>query len=777
MQIVNCEMLRVSKYFSLIFFFSVCTLSYLHAQQLQLTGKLIDEVTKEPLIGAYINVPAKTIGTTSDEKGFYKLSLEKDSITLIFEYLGYKTITKKIFLAKNTELNIEMKVDKTDLKEVIVEANSVKATVDKTQMSVNTIDTKDAKLIPVFFGEIDLMKTLSLKPGVQSGTEGTSGLYVRGGGPDQNLIIMDDALVFNASHLLGFFSLLNSDAVKNIELYKGDFPAQFGGRLSSVVDIKMAEGSKEKYHIKGGLGIVSSRLSVEGPIVKNKVSFIVSGRRTYVDLFTPYINKRNENNRDFDKIPSYFFYDFNTKISADLGKKDKLYATGYYGRDVLNVNNDNFDASIRWGNIIGSVRWHHEYNSKLFSNTSFSFSNYRYGVLYQAEQLFNKLQTDVTDYTLKADYQYYHSDIHSVKFGAMLTWHHFNIGRSQRSVDASNDKGQGNLLNAREAAIYVSDEIKLTSKWNLNAGLRLTGFMNDSNFYGGLEPRLSSRYKIGQNISLKASFSRMYQYLHLVSNSGATLPNDIWYPSNSNIKPQRSDQVAGGISIGLLDNQYLLTNEIYYKWMKRQIDLKDGAAIFEIPDVSTGFAVGKGWSYGNEIYLEKKKGKLTGWLGYTLSWTWRQFDEINNGNKFPARYDRRHNVSVVAMYRISDRITLSASWVYASGNSVTLPSGRFVFQDNGTAELNYIPEFMPRNSFRMPDAHRLDIGLVWKIRPKHNDSDITFSIYNVYNRRNPYFIYFARVKDANGEYTAQEFRAKQVALFPIIPSVTYNFRF
>lgn len=750
-------------------------------QQIELSGTLIDQETKEPLIGAYINVLNKSIGTTSDFKGFYKLNLEKDSVTLVFEYVGYKTIEKKLFVNKNMVLNLSMQVEKTNLKEVIVESNSVKETLDKTQMSMTSIDVKDAKLVPVFFGEIDLMKTLSLKPGVQSGTEGTSGLYVRGGGPDQNLIIMDDALIFNASHLLGFFSLLNSDAVKNIELYKGDFPAQFGGRLSSVVDIKMTEGSKEKYHVKGGLGLIASRLSIEGPIVKNKVSFIVSGRRTYVDLFTPFINKRNEDKPDYDKIPSYYFYDFNTKISADLGKKDKLYFTGYHGRDILSIENVNFNSSITWGNTIGSIKWNHDYGKKLFSNTSFSYSNYHYNILYESTQsedkLSNKLRTDVTDYTLKSDYQYYHSNKHSIKFGVMVTWHHFNIGRVQRSIETQLDKGQGNLLNGKEGAVYVSDEIELTSRWKFNAGLRITGFMNDSNFYSGFEPRLSTRYKLQENISLKGSYSRMFQYLHLVSNSGATLPNDIWYPSNSNIKPQRSDQVAGGISIGLWDNQYLLSNELYYKWMKRQIDLKDGAAIFEIPDVSTGFAVGKGWSYGNEIYLEKKKGKLTGWIGYTLSWTWRQFDEINNGNKFPARYDRRHNASVVAMYKISERLTLSAAWVYATGNAVTLPSGRFVFQDIGTSKPGYIPEFMPRNSFRMPDSHRLDIGLVWRLNPKHGTSDLTFSIYNVYNRRNPYFIYFARLKEPDGQYTAQEFRAKQVSLFPIIPSITYNFKF
>ncbi|TAH26685.1 MAG: TonB-dependent receptor [Cytophagales bacterium] len=759
----------------LLFFISNALL--LKAQRYTLSGYIYDNVSKSPLIGAYINVLSQNSGTVTDENGQYSILLDADTLRLSIEYLGYQPIIKKILLNKDIVLNIEMSEDKSSLKEVVVEANSVKENIERTQMSMTSIDTKEAKLIPVFFGEIDLMKTLALKPGVSSGNEGNSGLYVRGGGPDQNLILMDDALVFNASHLLGFFSLLNPEAVKNIELYKGDFPAQFGGRLSSVVDIKMAEGSKEKFGVKGGLGLISSRLSIEGPIIKNKISFIVSARRTYVDLFTPMINKQNEGKKDFDKIPSYFFYDFNTKISADLSKKDKLTFTGYHGRDILKIDNKNFNSSIRWGNTIASLRWHHEFNTKLISNTSLSYSSYNYTILYQAGELLNRLQTKVSEVTLKSDFQYYHSDKHLIRYGALITSNSFDIGRIQKSLDPNEDKGQGNDLRAFQGGIYLSDEIKYSDKLSFNLGLRLTGFVNDSNSYGGFEPRLSSRYKLGQNSSFKLSYSRMFQYLHLVSNSGATLPNDIWYPSNNNIRPQRSDQLAGGISIGLWDNKYLLSNEVYYKWMKRQIDLKDGAAIFEIPDVSSGFAVGKGWSYGNEIYLEKKKGKFTGWIGYTLSWTWRQFDEINRGEKYPARYDRRHNISVVGMYRLSDRIVLSASWVYATGNAVTLPSGRFVFQDIGTAKPTYIPEFMPRNSFRMPDSHRFDIGLVYKMRQKYGESDFTFSIYNVYNRRNPYFIYIDRVEDENGEPSLTEFKAKMVSLFPIIPSVTYNFKF
>lgn len=760
--------------FVLFFIFNA---GMLFAQSKSVSGQIVDKLTNEPLIGVYVTAPSQKTGITTDSNGNFELNIAGDTCTLFIEYLGYNLAKIKINNNSTFPLAISLTSSATSLNEVIVDGDGVRSTIERNQMSMMSISTKESKLVPVFFGEIDLMKTLALKPGVSNGSEGNSGLYVRGGGPDQNLILIDDALVFNASHLLGFFSLLNPEAVKSIDLYKGDFPAQYGGRLSSIVNIKMAEGSKEKFGVSGGIGLIASRLSIEGPIIKNKVSFIVSARRTYVDLFTPIINERNKNKVDYDKIPSYYFYDFNTKIAADLGKKDKLSFTGYWGRDVLKLDNNNFDASIRWGNIIGVVNWKHDYSSKLFSTISLSFSNYKYAILYQGGDLTNKLSTKVTDLTAKIDFQYYPNSKNIVRFGTQIISHNFNIGRIQRSVETSKEEDRGNALSALEAAVYISDEVTINSKWKANIGTRLTGYRNDSNYFGGIEPRLSTSYQLGKNISFKSSFSRMYQYLHLVSNSGATLPNDIWYPSNSNIKPQRSDQLAGGINIGLWDNRYLLSNEVYYKWMKRQIDLKDGAAIFEIPDVSTGFAVGKGWSYGNEIYLEKKKGKLTGWIGYTLSWTWRQFNEINNGNKFPARYDRRHNVSVVAMYRISDRLTLSASWVYATGNAITLPNGRFIFQDIGSASPNYIPEFMPRNSFRMPSSHRLDVGLIYNLNTKRGTSDITLSVYNAYNRRNPYFIYFEREKQPDGTDSFLEFRAKQVSLFPIIPSIAYNFKF
>jgi outer membrane cobalamin receptor len=745
--------------------------------KLTLSGKVTDKNTQTSLVGAYINIINKNTGTVTDIDGNFSIQLPSDTLSIQVEYLGYTTYQSTLFLKEHTLLNIALQVEKSTLKEVVVESKGIQQELDRTQMSMTSIDSKEAKLIPVFFGEIDLIKTLSLKPGVQSGNEGNSGLYVRGGGPDQNLILMDDALVFNASHLLGFFSLFNPDAVKNIELYKGDFPAQYGGRLSSVVDIFMSEGSKEKTHIKGGIGLISSRLGIEGPILRNKISYNLTARRTYVDLFTPAINKLNENKKDFDPIPSYYFYDFNGKISADVSKNDKLYLTAYYGRDILKIDNPNFDSQIRWGNMIVSAGWKHQFNDKFSVKTNLSASNYKYAIFYQSNNLINRLQTFVTDITLKSDFSYFRSPTQLIKFGFQSTAHFFNIGRIQRGNENESDKNAANILNAREFAIYGVYEKDISEKWKVNIGGRISAFNSIKKWYFGIEPRLSARYKLSNSVALKASYSRMYQYLHLVSNSGATLPNDIWYPSTDKVKPQRSDQVATGISIGLFDNKYLLSNEIYYKWMNKQIDLKDGAQIFQVPDMSTDFAVGKGWAYGNELYIEKKKGKFTGWIGYTLSWTWRQFDEINFGNKYPARYDRRHNVSVVALYKLSERITLSAAWVFATGNAITLPYGRFVFQDNGTAKANFIPEYMPRNSFRMPSSHRLDIGLVMKLKPKYGESDLTFSVYNLYNRRNPYFIYIDNEVLENGQKSETQFAAKIVSLFPIIPSITYNFKF
>jgi hypothetical protein len=764
--------------FPLLFFFSCIILSY--GQQIQLKGYVKDKEGNFPLAGAFISIPELKTGVTTDTNGYFTIFLPKDSIHIITEYAGYVPDDRKIYLNKTTKLNIELSSEFSSLEEVIIEGNTSENKLKEAQMSVVSVDSKEAKVIPVFFGEIDLMKILQLKPGVQSGNEGSSGLYVRGGGPDQNLIMMDNAIVYNASHLLGFFSLFNPDAVKSVDLYKGDFPAQFGGRLSSVVDIKLNEGSKEKFGLKGGIGLLSSRLSLEGPLKKNKSSFIVAVRRTYMDLYTPSINRLNKNKTDYDPIPGYYFYDVNAKLSFELGKKDHLTVSGYFGKDVLDLSTRNFNSLIRWGNAIGAARWNHTFSNKLYSNTSLNFSEYNYTIVYRFNVFSNNLRTRISDYSIKSDFQYYPDSIHTVKFGGAITFHNFNIGRIKTSNDGEISFGEGNKLDATESAIYLSDEFDLTPKIRINAGIRFTAFVNDSSFFGGPEPRMTARYLVNEKISLKASFSRMFQYIHLASNSGASLPNDIWFPSNSAIKPQRSDQAAAGMNISLFKDQLMFTNEVYYKWMKRQVDIREGAAIFDLPDLNEGFTVGKGWSYGNEVYLEKKKGKTTGWIGYTLSWTWRKFPEINGGEKFPARYDRRHNISFVVIHKLSPRLLLSAAWVFATGNAITLPVRNIALQDINYAQRGYVPQYMPRNSFRMPDSHRLDLGLVWKLRPKHGESDLTFSIYNAYSRRNAYFIYFEPVPDSSGDPSRKElvkFRAKQVSLFPLIPSISYNFKF
>jgi hypothetical protein len=745
-------------------------------QQYSVSGYVKDKLTGEDLIDANVFSEKYNKGMSTNSYGFYSLSLPKDSIVITFSYFGYITQQKKIFLDKDVQLTIYLETEVTEFEEIQIEIDPLQKELETTQMSTIKMTSKEAKLLPAFAGEVDLFKSLQLKPGVQSGGEGSSGLYVRGGGNDQNLIILDEAPVYNASHLFGFFSVFNPDAVKDVELYKGGFPAQFGGRLSSVVDIKMNEGNKSKFSASGGVGLIASRLTLEGPIKKGKSSFLISGRRTYFEIFTRLLNKANKGNRDYNPIPDYYFYDLNTKVNFDIGEKDRIFLSGYFGNDVFGFKQGDFDFSFRWGNRTSTVRWNHLYNSKLFSNVSLIYSTYQYNITNSVNDFSFTLGSSIRDFHIKGDFDYYLNNKHSIKFGTQAIYHKFTIGRLKSdSEDESVQFDSGENLDATDLSFYVSDDYTMNDDWKFNVGLRYSSFINDNKFYSGLEPRISSRYKLNDKISLKASYSRMYQYIHLISNSGASLPTDVWYPSSSRVKPQRSDQVAGGITLTLFGSKYLLSDEVYYKWMKRQLDFRDGAEIFANADLVNEFLIGKGWSYGNEIYLEKKKGKTTGWIGYTLSWTWRQFDEINNGNKFPARYDRRHDFSVVVIRKLSERVNITATWVYGTGNAITLPIGRFYVLDAPGSHLLTVPEFIDRNSFRMPSYHRFDMSLVWKFKPKWGESDLTFSIYNAYNRRNPFFIYFDTEKDAKG--VPIRFQAKQVALFPLIPAVTYNFKF
>ena len=742
----------------------------------------------EALPGASVAVPALATGTAADSVGRYRLSLPAGRVQLVVTSIGYRTVTRDLNLTKNQRLSFDLEENNQELSEVLVTGSvSLEQKLKTTQMGVEHLSIREAKLLPALFGEVDILKTLQLKPGVQSGGEGTSGLFVRGGSADQNLVLIDNTVVYNPNHLFGLFSVFNSDAVQSVDLYKSGFPAQFGGRLSSVVDVKLREGDRQKYVATGGVGLISSRGTYEGPINKGKGSFIVSGRRTYFDIFTRALNKRNENKPDYSPIPDYYFYDLNAKANYTLGEKDQLFLTGYLGRDVFGFSSNNgFNFSFQWGNTLGSLRWNHVFSPKLFVNTTASVSDYKYNLTNKLDQFSFGLGSRITDYTGRTDFEYTPDDRHQVKFGAMLTHHTFGVGR----LDANSSDGRVNFGSdvnyyGLDGAVYASDNYKATDKLQLEGGLRLTGFQSGDTPYGGLEPRAAARYSLNDRTSFKLNYALMYQYVHLVTNSGATLPTDIWYPSRLRVKPQRSQQVSGGGSFLLLDGKYLLTNELYYKWGQNQVDFRDGAQLFANPDLDAEFIFGKSWAYGNEVYLEKKTGRTTGWIGYTLAWSWRNFQPqngtngVNGGRDFHPNYDRRHNLTVVLIHQLNARLSLTASFIYTSGNLTTLPLGRFGVQDIPGSSVGIDPRPVPiypdRNSYRLIPYHRLDLGAVYKIGTRRNQ-DLTLSIYNAYNRRNAYFVFFDTVRDrATNRVTG--FAAKQVSLFPVIPSLTYNFRF
>ncbi len=739
------------------------------------------------LPGATVAVPALGLGTSTEADGRYHLSIPEGEQRVVVSFVGYTSQTFTVSLRRDQQRPVTLAASTSELGEVVVQGQqSLRDKLQTTQMGVEHLSIREAKLLPALFGEVDILKTLQLKPGVQSGGEGSSGLFVRGGSADQNLVLLDNVLVYNPNHLFGLFSVFNSDAVQSVDLYKAGFPAQFGGRLSSVVDVKLREGDRQKYVVTGGIGLISSRLSFEGPIRKGKGSFIVSGRRTYFDVFTRALNRANEGKEDYTPIPDYYFYDFNAKANYTLGEKDQVFFTGYLGRDIFGFTSPNgFRANFTWGNTLGALRWQHTFSPQLTLNTTASVTSYKYNLGNSIDQFSFELGSSIRDYSLRTDLDYVPNDRHTIKLGALITAHNFGVGRIQRSSqDNSVNFGADVNYLGQDAALYAADNIKVTDKLQAEVGLRATGFRSSPNHFVGLEPRASARYSLTDKISLKGSYALMYQYVHLVSNSGASLPTDIWYPSRLSVKPERSQQVSAGGSFLLGDGKFLLTNELYYKWAANQIDFKDGAQIFANNNLDSQFLFGRGWAYGNELYLEKKTGKTTGWVGYTLAWTKRNFPPqlgttgINGGRDFFPNYDRRHNLTVVVMHQLNTRISLTASFVYTSGAPTTLPVARFAIQDIYQGGIQAVPVYPDRNTYRLIPYHRLDLGMVYKLRPSRigGDRDLTFSIYNAYNRRNAYFIYFDQVRDkATDKITG--FRAQQVSLFPLIPSVTYNFKF
>ncbi len=763
-----------------------------YAQKHTISGYVYEKGSRESLVGVNVYNPDLKIGTTTNAYGFYSLTINaSDSIVIRWSYVGYNTVEKKISLKNNVEMNIFLDPSLL-LQEVVITGETQRKVSEEVRMSVIEISPKDIKAIPALLGEKDVFKALQLMPGVQKGNEGSSGIYVRGGGPDQNLIILDEAIVYNASHLFGFFSLFNGDALKSIELTKGGFPARYGGRLSSVVEMTMKDGNKQKFGGEAGVGIISSRLLLEGPIVKNKSSFIISGRRTYIDiLMQPFIMAQTGGSN-----VGYYFYDLNAKVNYDFGDKNKLYLSGYFGRDKFYMNEKIDETSLKaglyWQNSTATLRWNHLFNNKLFSNASVIFSDYTMDI-YAKEKYFGdyfslNYISGIQDYSIKYDLYYHPSANHSVRGGVTSIYHIFTPGAFVvKNSDPTNDINKSKREDGVETSLYLEDEIKaFKNKVRLNPGIRLTSFVVKDKAYWSPEPRFSGSYMIKPDLSAKVSFASMSQFLHLLSNTGVGLPTDLWVPSTKNINPQKSWQVAAGIAKDFLNRDLSLTIEGYYKKSDNIIGYKEGASFIGIdePDETSEFnweqniTSGQAWSYGAEFLFRKNAGKFTGWIGYTLSWTQMQFDELNFGKKFWARYDRRHDISVVGIYNITDEFSVSGTWVYGTGNAVTLPKASYspVPFDNSNMGYNYwyVSDYGEKNSFRMAPYHRLDIGFQFhRIKPKYEET-WELGFYNLYNRQNPFFYYISSNYYNNG---TSKTVLKQASIFPIIPSLSWSIKF
>lgn len=755
-----------------------------------ISGYITDE-NGEELIGATVFISDLQIGGVTNEYGFYSITITEGEHELIYSYIGFQNHNETINLTENLKKNISLVSTSEEIDEVTITAKRKDENVKAVQMSSVKLQSKEIKKIPALLGETDVIKALQLMPGIQAVGEGFSGFNVRGGSADQNLILLDEATVYNSSHLMGFFSIFNNDVIKEIQLYKGDIPAKYGGRLSSLLEVHMKEGNSKKLSGSGGIGTISSRLTIEAPIIKDKWSFVMSGRRSYADLFLLLSSDEEVRNNQL------YFYDLNLKTNYKINAKNRIFVSGYFGRDVFEYS-DLF--GFDWGNATGTIRWNHLFSEKLFSNFSFISSFYDYKMGDDSSTSGFLWTSDLNDYKVKADFTYFMNPRNKIKYGADVTFHYFNPGYARGTGDSTiYIDVQVPTSNALEYAAYISNEHQLTDKLTINYGLRGTIFQNmgestvynfdenynttDSTVYDqweiyntfyGLEPRLSLRYLTGKNSSIKASYSRTKQYLHLASNSTAGSPLDVWVPASPNIAPQIANQVSVGYFQNLFDNILETSVEVYYKKMQNQIDFADHAEILLNPELEGEMRIGEAWSYGAEFLIRKQVGKLTGWISYTLSKTERQIPEINDGDPYPASYDKPHDIAIVGSYDFNERINFSATWVYSTGSAVTFPTGRFEYNNM------IVPIYSDRNSYRMPDYHRLDVSLTIKGRstkkkteePKKVRSELNISIYNLYNRKNAWMITFTQ--DSDNPNTTQ---AEKVYLFPMIPSITYNFYF
>lgn len=780
----NRRHLRLTGYiFTGIMMFT--TFSCLGQKRFTLSGTVKDAQTGETLIGASVRFEELgTAGSPTNSYGFFSLHAPAGVYRIICSYIGYEAVTQKISLYNNQVMNFELG-SKADLDEVVISTNRPgNSQITSPQMGLEKLNMAQINMVPVVLGERDILKTITLMPGIKGGGEGNTGFYVRGGASDQNLIILDEATVYNASHLLGFFSTFNSDAIKEVSIYKGGMGAEYGGRLSSVLDVKMNEGNSKQFTLQGGIGLIASRLKMEGPIVKDRGSFMISGRRTYVDQFFRFSSDPAINNSQL------YFYDLNAKANYRFNDRNAIYFSGYLGRDVLGLR-DIFATD--WGNATATLRFNHVFSNRLFSNTSLIASNYNY-VIQSFDNVDEfRVASRITDINLKQDFQYMPGGDHNLKFGINLIRHRISPGDVTTGASSSFNDTHVELRHGYETAAYFSDEWKANGRLTLLYGFRLSGSLivgpgtfrtYDSNgiplssqtygsgalvkSYINLEPRLSVSYAFNGANSLKFSYNRNTQNIHLLSNSTSNTPTDLYVMSTNNIRPEIADQVSAGYFRNFKDNTYEFSAEIYYKWMQNQIDYRNGAQLLVNQEVESLLTYGVGRAYGLELFLKKRYGRFNGWMGYTYSRTERKFDAVNGGTYYPARQDRPHDFSLVGIYELNKRWSLSGTFIYATGNAVTFPTGRYTV--DGTTALSY----SERNGYRQPPTHRLDLGATFEGRVhKRFHSSWTFSIYNIYGRRDPYAIAFRDSETMPGST-----EAVMTSIFPNpIPSVSWNFKF
>ena len=782
---INSIMHHLTRLFFLLIIFNWLSPAQMAAQNpLSINGTVKDAGSGEVLIGAstyLLENPQKI--TLTNGYGFFSITVRPGNYRLVVVSAGYKTDTVAVEVSSNLTLVIKLQQIGKELTEVVVSTSRKNDQVSKPLMGVQRLTMKEMNSVPVIFGERDVLKTIQLLPGVKSAGEGNSGFFVRGGAADQNLILLDEATVYNASHLLGFFSSFNSDAIKDVTLYKGAMPAEYGGRLASVVDVKMLDGNNQSFHASGGIGLISSRLNLEGPLEKDKGSFIVSARRTYADVFLGL--SRDSSIRD----NSLYFYDFNAKANYTINKKNRLFLSGYFGRDDLGFGRT---FGIDYGNSTATLRWNHIFNGRLFMNNSLIYSNYNYNIEIKSGVNNLLIKSKIEDLSLKTDFQYFINNDNKFNFGFQVTRHLLSPGVVEASATSSFNSQALPLKRAMESAAYINHEYAPLPQLRFNYGLRLTHFalMGPGTFYSydssgnvkdviqknsgsavasyiNPEPRFSASWLLSPLSSFKASFTRNVQNLHLLSNSAAINPTDIWIPSSNNVRPEIADQASIGFYRNSGNGMFEFFVETYYKWMQNQVDYRNGAQLRANEQVESQLLFGSGRAYGIEWFLKKRTGLLTGWISYTLARTERKIEGINRGNWYPARQDQTHNLAIVGIYQASKRWSFSANWVYNTGNAVTFPSGKY--RINGQTAYYYTE----RNGYRFPDYHRLDLSATLKNKPKKNrEGSWTFSLYNAYGRENTFSIEF-KDDPNNSERTI----AEQTALFRWVPSITYNFKF